>query len=181
MNTKEFFCPDCNKKFTGNKELGYCPYCGVQIRTTSKGSKEITIQGENADDVKKVVDSALKEFDDRNEINISAPWGGRQQIMQSNIGYFKDSSVQESFIKERSRVHLEYIKENEKTKRISLIASAILLALGLIIIIFGPAEKQTLSSWIGASLIVLAAGTAGYKRIWAKTKVMEIKADQDRE
>ena len=181
MDTNDFFCPYCNEKFTSNKIFGYCPNCGVKIKTAGKGNTEITIQGENANDVKKVVDSALKEIDDKNEIKISAPWGGTQQVMLSKIGNFKDSTVQDNFIKERSRVHSEYIKENEKTKRISLITSAIILALGLVIIIFGPAEKQTLSNWIGVSLIILAAGTAGYKRVWAKSKLIEIKADQDRE
>jgi hypothetical protein len=181
MKNKEYFCPHCDEKFTGGESRGFCPICGVVISASKDGDKVISIQGENADDVKKVADSALQNSDVRNEIKISAPWGGMQRQWMYNVDRSSNPRIQEKFIKERSKVHLEYIKENEKTKRISLIASAILLALGLIIIVFSPSEKQFLSYWIGASLLLLAAGTAGYKRIWAKSKVLDIKADQDKD
>lgn len=183
MKIKEkLFCNYCGSKLDPSKNnFGFCPNCGVRIKTRGKGRKEIVIEGENAEDVKKVMNSASKNSDDWSEIKISAPWGHTRQGYGSKMGYSKNSKVQENFIKERSRVHLEYIKENEKTKRISLVTSAILLVFGLLIIIYCPTEKQTLSNWIGGSLIILAAGTAGYKQIWAKSKIIEIKADQDKE
>jgi hypothetical protein len=179
MNDEKYYCPYCGERVIVGESRSFCPRCGVEIKTHKSGDKEITIQGENADDVKKVTDFAVKNFAERNEIKISTPWGGYQQM--GNVIISPNQRIQRKFIEDRSKVHLEYIKETEKTKRISLIASAILLALGLVIIIFGPTEKQTLSYWIGASLLLLAAGTAGYKRIWAKSKILDIKADQDKE
>src|SRR5665648_1237029 len=131
MNNKVYYCPECGEKFIASESLGFCPRCGVKIRTFKGGEKEISIQGENADDVKKVADYALSNSDERNEIKLSAPWGGHQQI---NISRFHDPRIQRQFIEDRSKVHLEYIKESEKTKRISLIASTSLFALGLSLI-----------------------------------------------
>jgi len=116
-----------------------------------------------------------------NKISISAPWGNKNIMQSINSAEVNNPRIQELFIKDRSRVHLEYIKEVEKTKRVYLIISALLLALALLIVFFSPEEKQTVSYWIGASLLVLAAGAAGYKRIWVKSKLLEIKGDQDNE
>src|SRR5665648_1301873 len=75
MNNKVYYCPECGEKFIASESLGFCPRCGVKIRTFKGGEKEISIQGENADDVKKVADYALSNSDERNEIKLSAPWG----------------------------------------------------------------------------------------------------------
>jgi hypothetical protein len=37
--------------------------------------------------------------------------------------------------------------------------------------------RETLSYWIGATLVIFAAGAVGYKRVWGKTKDVSMGAD----
>jgi hypothetical protein len=115
-----------------------------------------------------------KDQDGKDEIKISAPWG------QHNIGYIirhsDDSESTKHFIQERSKVHSTYIIEQEKTKRLSLILSVILLLSALLILVFAPEGREQISYWIGGALLLFSAGAAGYKRIWAKAPLLEVDA-----
>jgi len=110
----------------------------------------------------------------KSEVKISAPWGGFQQ--QSNTGYFNDPDAHRTFIEERSKVHKTYILEQEKTKRISLFSSVLLFIVAVCAVLFAPPGREELSYWIGATLLVFSAGAAGYKRLWAKAPLINIKA-----
>jgi len=122
-----------------------------------------------------------------NNIELSTPWGSTQitssaRIIHGNVnsqsGYFKDDKENtELFIKERSRVHELYIKEQEKTKRVSLVLAVVLVIISVILLIFAPKGKETLSYIVCGVLFVFAAGAVGYKRIWGKVKIVEFKAD----
>jgi hypothetical protein len=82
------------------------------------------------------------------------------------------------FLTERSRVHERYIIEQERTKRLSLVLSAVLLLAACLIFVFAPTGREVISMWIGAALLVTAAGAAGYKRVWGRSKHMSFGADQ---
>ncbi len=116
-----------------------------------------------------------KERDDHN-IKISAPWGNDNVICQSSA--FRDAKSAQSFIKLRSEVHKLYIVEIEKTKRISLVLSVILLLSAMLIVMFAPQGKEVLSYWFGAALVIFSAGAAGYRRLWAKAPMIEIESGQ---
>lgn len=109
-------------------------------------------------------------------VTLSPPWGREQSISLSE--HASTISVG-SFVEERSRVHAIYIREHAKNKRIGLILSAALILLAALIVTFAPEGRQTMSYWIGAALLVFAAGASGFGRIWGKTKNISFGADQD--
>ena len=69
------------------------------------------------------------------------------------------------------------VKEQEKTKRISLVLAVTLIIISVLLLIFAPEGKETLSYIVCAVLFVFAAGAVGYKRIWGKVPFAEFKAD----
>ncbi len=112
----------------------------------------------------------------QDEVKLSAPWGGYQQKF-SQSGKFNHSEASKHFVEERSKVHTQYIIEQEKTKRLGLVLSVILLIVAMLIVLFSPEGKEIVSYWIGGALLLFSAGAAGYKRLWAKTPLIEVDAD----
>lgn len=128
-------------------------------------------------------DDQSPEKSDRNEVRLSPPWGAGSQIVRvqqmASVSNHLQSALAEEFVKERTRVHELYIREQERTKRIGLVLSAVLILAAAAMILFAPSGRETLSYWIGAALVIFAAGAGGYKRVWGKTKNMTFGADQD--
>ena len=85
-----------------------------------------------------------------------------------------------AFVMERTALHQAYIREQERTKRIGMVLAAVLILGAAALILFAPEGRETLSYWIGAALVIFAAGAMGYKRVWGKTKNNSFGADQDR-
>lgn len=85
------------------------------------------------------------------------------------------------FLRERTRLHETYIKEQERTKRIGTLLAALLILGAAALILFAPEGRETLSYWIGAALVIFAAGSVGYRRIWGKSRNLFFAADQDRQ
>jgi hypothetical protein len=113
------------------------------------------------------------------EIRISAPWRPHHPMQAISRGVRQRSTVDPNhFLTERSRVHEVYIREQEKTRRLSLFLSAVLLLAACLVVVFAPAGRENVSSWVGAALLASAAGAAGYKRIWGRSKNMSLGADQ---
>ena len=117
-----------------------------------------------------------EESGKKDEIRMSAPWGGRNVSQQ---GGFFDPESAKCFIEQRSQVHSTYIIEQEKTKRLYLVLSVILLICALLIMVFAPEGKEQMSYWIGGALLVFSAGAAGYKRFWAKAPMIEFDAGSE--
>jgi O-antigen/teichoic acid export membrane protein len=61
-----------------------------------------------------------------------------------------------------------------------MIAAAILILGAAVSVLFAPAGRETVSYWIGAALVIFAAGAMGYKRVWGKSSKMSFGADDDR-
>src|SRR4051794_882274 len=81
---------------------------------------------------------------------ISVPWShGASNVPLQSIGRVSREDTKH-FISERSRVHETYIREQEKTRRLSLVLAATCFVAGCVVIVFGPAGRETLSNWIGA-------------------------------
>lgn len=114
----------------------------------------------------------------KGEVKLSNPWSPDSQ-MQSVWIEGDSTETLDNFVSVRSQLHRTYIQEAEKTKRLGLILAVFLLALGLLIILYAPEGRETFSYWIGGALLIFAAGAAGYKRVWGKTKILSIGADQD--
>lgn len=111
------------------------------------------------------------------EVQLSVPWlrsGKNIPLQRVSRVNRKDAS---HFISERSRVHETYIREQEKTKRLSLVLAAACFIAGCVVIAFAPADRPVLSNWVGAALVIASAGAAGYKRIWGKNDMTSFGAD----
>lgn len=53
-----------------------------------------------------------------------------------------------------------------------------LLLAACLVVVFAPAGREYVASWIGAALLVTVAGAAGYKRIRGKSRNISFGADQ---
>src|SRR5712692_7172885 len=108
-----------------------------------------------------------------NQVSLSTPWSGKAHgngysATMSNSAGIPSDAVAEVFLVERTRLHELYVREQERTRRVGLILAAVLILAAAAMILFAPAGREILSYWIGAALIVFAAGTVGYKRVWGK-------------
>jgi len=118
------------------------------------------------------------------------PWGGANQIIQvhkefrgkgqalPNMATGDDEMVRE-FVRERSKVHEAFIREEAKTKRLGLILAVIMVIVASAILSFFPKENQPTAIWISAALFVFLAGAAGYKRVWGKSKTISFGANSE--
>ncbi len=70
--------------------------------------------------------------------------------------------------------------EEEKTKRLWLIMAFVAMLAALLILVYAPPGRETLSHWLGGALLIFAAGAAGYKRVWGKAPGFSVGADQDK-
>ena len=118
------------------------------------------------------------------KIILSTPWTGTENntcVAQgggiTNIGSCLNPKESEIFIIERTRLHELYIKEQEKTKRISLISAVLLILIAAVLLIFASEGKETLSYIVCGVLFIFAAGAVGYGRIKGKTPFSEFEAD----
>ena len=143
-----------------------------------------------------------EERDKKGKIGLSVPWSSsarnvayvelresdrralgeqwREQQDSRNVMGGMSEEMTQAFLRERTRLHETYIKEQELTKRIGIILSAVLILSAAALILFAPEGRETLSYWIGAALVIFAAGAMGYQRIWGKSKNISFGADQDR-
>jgi hypothetical protein len=117
---------------------------------------------------------------DKPEIRLSVPWNDQLQCFTPFPERQNDTDIQMAFIQERTRLHELYIREESRNKRLTLIIAVILFLIGCSAILFAPSGREVAFNWIGAAMLVVAAGSAGYKRVWGKSKPFEVGADQDR-
>lgn len=79
-------------------------------------------------------------------------------------------------VMERSRVHEEWIRQEGKTKRLALIIGAVLFLAGCQVVVFAPQGRETVAAIVGAAMLVVAAGTAGYRRVWGRGPLIAVGA-----
>ncbi|WP_036305042.1 hypothetical protein [Methylobacter tundripaludum] len=125
------------------------------------------------------------------KISLSTPWGGTQSsernartrgkrnVLYTPISEESSPDIHNNFVKERTRLHEIYIREESRNKRIGLVLAFLLILFASLIVLFAPAGRETISYWIGAALIIFAAGTAGFGRVWGKAASISFGADQD--
>ena len=114
------------------------------------------------------------------DIDLSAPWGMPQGARNVAIGGRGDTDFGNNFVKERTRLHEIYIREEARTKRIGLILAFLLILAAASIMLFAPAGREFLSYWIGSALIIFAAGAVGFSRVWGRAAKISFGADQDK-
>src|SRR5216684_338872 len=102
------------------------------------------------------------------------PWGDDPCMQAIAQGRLADQATA-AFIAKRTELHQTFVRETEKTRRLGLLLTACLLALGCCIPIFAPLGRETLSWWISAALFVFAAGAMGFTTIGVKMKKRELR------
>jgi hypothetical protein len=85
----------------------------------------------------------------------------------------------DTFIRERSHVHVQYVVQENKTRRLAQIISATLVITGSVILVYAPETNRLLADLVGIALIVAAAGSAGFRRLWIKSKGIDLAAGDD--
>lgn len=118
-----------------------------------------------------------------NRVNLSVPWSDLasctlHEVLHNSLDATTSDTIS-SFVRERTRLHEIYIREQEKTKRVGLILAAIMILGAASLVLFAPQGRETLSYWIGTALVIFAAGAVGYRRLWSKTNGSSFGADQD--
>lgn len=117
-----------------------------------------------------------------NRVNLSVPWNDLKSCSLTEVLHNSlDASTNDAlstFVKERTRLHEVYIHEQEKTKRVSLLLAASMIIAAATMVLFAPQGREILSYCIGVALVIFAAGSAGYKRVWGKTSSSSFGADQ---
>jgi hypothetical protein len=113
------------------------------------------------------------------EVQMSAPWERLRSLpAMQNVSCRVPTRVEEvtRVVEDRSRVHIEWIREEARTKRLALIIGAILFVVGCQVIVFAPSGRETVAAIVGAAMLVVAAGTAGYRRVWGRTPLISVGA-----
>jgi hypothetical protein len=103
---------------------------------------------------------------------MSSPWG-------TDAGASMEFKA-DDMIRGRTELHVQALKEEEKTKRLALVVTAVMVLGAMLGIVFAPAGREVVSYWIGATLLVFAAGAAGYKRVWGRSRLLDVGGDQNK-
>ena len=123
----------------------------------------------------------------RSRISMTTPWdGGISNVAavsrhtRGDIGPQGAESMGDidlnNFVKERSVVHTEYIRQAEITKRWAMIVGSVCILLSAIVLVFAPEGREIISYLIGIVLLIVAAGAFGYSRIKIRKDDLEVGA-----
>lgn len=89
-----------------------------------------------------------------------------------------DDETIKHYVEKRSSVHETQIKETERTKRTTLVVSAVIYIAAAILVVFSPQDKEVLAYGIAGSMLLLASGIAGYGILRVKTDRFSAEASQ---
>jgi hypothetical protein len=87
---------------------------------------------------------------------------------------FSGSVVGKDAVDALKEITLKRITEKEKTRRLLIIITAILVIFAASIMVFGPEQKQGTNTIIGVVLLVLALGSIGASQFVLKAAGWEI-------
>ena len=112
-------------------------------------------------------------------VSLSTPWGGSQTTFGiNNTCEYDANGAANEFVRERTRLHELYLREEAKSKRLGLILGFLLVAIAGTCVQFAPAGREVLSYWIGGALVIFAAGSCGFGRVWGKVSRISFGADR---
>lgn len=92
-------------------------------------------------------------------------------------GKINDETIKH-YVEKRSSVHETQIKEIERTKRTTLVVSAVIFIVAAILVVFSPQDKEVVTYSIAGSMLLLASGIAGYGILKIKTNRFSAEASQ---
>jgi uncharacterized membrane protein YedE/YeeE len=91
------------------------------------------------------------------------------------VPIFED--VQNRSIGERTRLHETYIRQQALNRRIGLVLAFALILAAAAVVMFASPGRETLSYWIGAALVIFAAGAVGFGQVRVKAPGISLDAD----
>jgi len=130
------------------------------------------------------VDNEQRELGVTSEIGITAPWEAVCQFTGQNtrLSGFRsldDLEIQKVFLQERSRVHETFIREDQKTKRLSLLIVFLCVVCACLVLMFAPAGRENLSYGVAAALVIFAAGVSGFRLLRASAPGVKLDVSTD--
>lgn len=123
---------------------------------------------ETKEEVIERLKSARDEGRNQGFAEFSAPWGPQQQSLQRQSILADDPEAIVQFTRDRSKLHMFYIEHVHRTKRLTVAVGAGLVLAAAALQVFAPTGRENLSHWIGAALVITAAGIVGFRSVWAK-------------
>ncbi len=127
-------------------------------------------------------------------VRLAVPWGRPSNFEHSKPGPGWDAeqgqpgpespengtgTSTDTYIRERTRLHETYIREQARTQRLGLVLAFFLILLAAAVVLLAPSGRENISYWVGIALVVFAAGASGYGRIWGKSGTLSFGAGQD--
>jgi NADH:ubiquinone oxidoreductase subunit 6 (subunit J) len=94
--------------------------------------------------------------------------------MKVNENDFSISSTGEKAVEYSKDIMLVRIAEKEKTRRLLIIISAVMVLIAAVIMAFGPEERQGANMIIGIVLLVFAMGSIGASQFVIKGGGVEV-------
>ncbi|TCA58087.1 hypothetical protein E0H71_00350 [Rhizobium leguminosarum bv. viciae] len=132
--------------------------------------------------------STKDQFDNgrKTEIILTPPWtsvvDGQHRLYAKSVGpepAGSNSDLEALFLQERTRLHESFIREKEKTRRLTIALSAGLIAQAALVPLFAPQGRETLSYLLAAALVVFAAGAVGFQTLQMKCREVDIKLSME--
>ncbi len=93
---------------------------------------------------------------------------------------FSVESVGEKAVDNAKEITLLRIAEKEKTRRLLIIISAIMVLIAAAIMVFGPVERQGVNMIIGIVLLVFAMGSIGASQFVIKGGGFEVSTKEEK-
>ena len=84
-------------------------------------------------------------------VNLSAPWEVDPRVSCFIGSGFQFKAI-EQFLIERTRLHEVFIREEARTKRLSLALGTLLFLAACLVIVFAPESRQGVANWVGAAM-----------------------------
>lgn len=126
-----------------------------------------------------------------NKVEMSVPWGAERSNNGPIAARFargvtclqegKNLSQKElgDFVKERSAVHVEYIRQTQSTKRWAMAIGCSSIIASCAMLVFAREGREITAYVVGVILIIVAAGSFGYARVRIKNSEREISVDSE--
>jgi hypothetical protein len=106
-----------------------------------------------------ILEGLMKAEIDGDRLTVETGPGARQAALDNIAAYFRE-------------------REAQKSKRLLMIAATVLAVVAALAVVFAPQGREVLAQYVGAALVLLAAGAAGYSQLWLKGPLLELRAGQ---
>ena len=72
-----------------------------------------------------------------------------------------------------------YFRELQKTRRLLMVTTTAFAIVAAVMVVFAPQGRETLAQFIGATLVILGAGVAGFSNVLVRIPRLEVKLGEE--